>query len=70
MKARMEMDYSMEFWKRDSLNVFQIFKSGLEIFEILQKYRCNTKFLQEIVFYHLVFFKFLLHGFGERFLHL
>ena len=37
MMARMQMDCNMDFWKRDSLNVFQIFKFGSEIFEILQK---------------------------------
>ena len=37
-----------------SLKVFQIFKFGSEIFEILKKCCCSTKVLQEIVLYHLV----------------
>ena len=53
MMARMEMDYNMDFLRGDSLNVFQTFKFGSEIFEILQKCCCRTKVLQEIVFYHL-----------------
>ena len=44
MMARKGMDYP-DFWKRNSLAVFQIFKFDLEIFEILQKGCCNTKFL-------------------------
>ena len=35
--ARKLMDYNMDFWKRGSLNIFQIFKFGSEMFEILQK---------------------------------
>ena len=31
MMTRIQMDYYMDFWKRDSLNVFQIFKFGSEI---------------------------------------
>ena len=45
MMAWMEMAYKMNFL---------IFKFDLEIFEILQKCHCNTKFLQEIAFYHFV----------------
>ena len=37
MMARMEMDYKMDFLKLFRVNFFQIFKFGLEIFEILQK---------------------------------
>ena len=37
MMTMMQMDYNMDFLKRDSLNVFQIFKFGSEIFEIMQK---------------------------------
>ena len=50
MIARMEIDYNMDFLKRDSLNVFQIFKFGPEIFEMSQKCSCSTNFLQEIDF--------------------
>ena len=53
MMVRMEMDYKMDFWKLFKKNFFQIFKFGFEIFEILPKFCCNTKFLQEIAFYHL-----------------
>ena len=35
MMTRMQMDYNMDFWKCDSLNIFQIFKFGSEIFVIL-----------------------------------
>ena len=35
MMAWMEMGYKMDFWKHDSLNVFQMFKFDSEIFEIL-----------------------------------
>ena len=34
MMARMEMDYKMDFWKQDRLNVFQIFKLGLKFSEM------------------------------------
>ena len=44
MIARIEMDYNMDCWKRDSLNVFQMFKAGSEIFEI-------SNALQELAFY-------------------
>ena len=37
MMARMEMDYKMDFWNLLRMNCFQIFKFGLEVFEILQK---------------------------------
>ena len=50
--VRMELSYNMDFCKRDNLTVFQMFKFGSEIFEILQKCFCK-KFLQEIAFYHL-----------------
>ena len=53
MMVRMEMDYKMDFWKLFRINFFQTLKFGLEIFEILQKCYSNTKFLQEIAFYHL-----------------
>ena len=46
MMARMEMDYKMGFCKLFRMNVFQIFKFALEIFEILQKCCYNTKSLQ------------------------
>ena len=70
MIARMEMDNEMDFWKLFRINFFQLLKFGLEIFEILRKWSCNTKFLQEIAFYHLEFFKLLFHKFREYFLHL
>ena len=44
----------MDFWKLSRMNFFQIVKFGLEIFENLHKCRYNTKFLQEIAFFHLV----------------
>ena len=55
MMAWMEMDHNINvwLWKRDSVNVFQMLKFGSEIFEILKKYSCNTKFLQEIAFCRL-----------------
>ena len=34
MMTWIEMDYNMDFWKRASLNVFQMLKLGSEIFEI------------------------------------
>ena len=71
MMIRMQMDYNMNFWEHDSLNVFQIFKFGSEFFEILQKYSCNTKFLQELLFIiYLGFIKFVFDKFSEHFLHL
>ena len=48
MTARMEMDCSNGFLKNNRLSVFQSFKFGLEIFEILQKRCCSMEFLQEI----------------------
>ena len=53
--------------KLSRMNFFQIVKFGMEIFEILHKCCCNTKFLQEIAFFHLVsfFFKFLFDTFGS-----
>ena len=57
MMTRMQKDlFTIIFkdsWKRDSLNVFQIIKFGFEIFEILQKYSCNTRIPSRIAFYHL-----------------
>ena len=50
MIARMEMDYKMDFWKPVRMNVFQIFKFGTEIIEILQNCSYITKFLHEIAF--------------------
>ena len=44
----------MDFLKLSRMNFFQIVKSDLEMFEILHKCCCNTKFLREIAFYHLV----------------
>ena len=54
MIAGIEMDYNMDCWKRDSLNVFQMFKAGSEIFEILKKCCYSTNALQELAFYQLV----------------
>ena len=68
MMTRMQIDYNqMDFWKRDSLNVFQIFKFGSEIFEILQKYSSNTNFLQELLsIIYLEFIKFVFDKFSEH----
>ena len=58
--TRMQTHYNMDFRKRDSLDVFQIFKFGSQIFDILQKYSCNTKFLQELLsIIYLEFVKFV-----------
>ena len=54
LMARMEVDYNMDFWKLSRMNFFQIVKFGLETSEILHICCCNTKFLKEIGFYHLV----------------
>ena len=50
MMARMAMDYKMDFGKLSRIYVFQIVKFSLEIFEILRKCCCNTKFLQKTCF--------------------
>ena len=44
MMVRMEMDYKMDSVKTFRMNFFQLFKFGLEIFQVLQKCCCNTKF--------------------------
>ena len=44
----MEMDCNKDFWKNDRMSVFQSFKFGSEIFEILQKLCCIMEFLEEI----------------------
>ena len=68
MMTRMQMDYNMDFFKPDSLNVFQIFKFGSEIFEILQKSSCNTKFLQELLsIIYLEFMTFVFDKFSKHF---
>ena len=36
------------------MSVFQSFKFGWEIFEILQTFCCSIEFLEEIAFYHLL----------------
>ena len=54
MVIRMKMDYKMDFRNCSGSTFFQTCKFGLEIFQILQKCYCNTKFPQEIAFYHLV----------------
>ena len=71
MMARMEMDYKIDFWKLFRMNFFQIFKSVLEIFDILQKCCCNTKFLQQIAFYpsECFFLKLLFRKLREHSLH-
>ena len=46
MMARMEIDYKTDgFLKTVPDELFHTWKFGLEIFEILQKHCCNTKFL-------------------------
>ena len=56
MLARMEM---VPKWVFE--NVSQILHFGWQIFEILQKCCCNTKFRQEMAFYLLEFFRLLFH---------
>ena len=45
MMPRMETDYKIFWGKVIRMNFFQIFKFGLNIFEILPNFCCNTKFL-------------------------
>ena len=53
---RMEMDCDMDIWKSVTMSVFQRFKFGLKIVEILENYFCsvNVDFLQEIASNHLI----------------
>ena len=45
-------------------------KVGSEIFQIFQKFSCNTNFLQELIsITYLEFIKFLFDKFSELFLH-
>ena len=66
--ARMETDCDMDFCKSIRVSVFQRFKFGLKIVEILQKSCCNMDFLQEMAFNHLELIKFSLHKFMDHFL--
>ena len=50
--ARMETDCDMDFWKTVRMTVFQRFKFGLRVVEILQKCCYNVGFLQKIAFNH------------------
>ena len=50
MIARMEMEYEMDFWKPVRMNLFQIFKFGTEIIEILQNCCYIAKSPHEIAF--------------------
>jgi len=52
--ARKETDCDMDFGKSVRMSVFQSFKIGSKIVEILQKCCCSVDFLQEIAFNHLV----------------
>ena len=49
MMARMEMEYKMDFWKPVRTNVFQIFKFGTEIIEILQTCYYITTFRMKLL---------------------
>ena len=52
--SRMETDCDVDCLKSVRMSVFQRFKFGSKIVEVLQKCCCSVDFLQEIAFNHFV----------------